>query len=147
MFSSKTPRDLNHDPHPYVDQWGIDRNDDGDPAGYDFDALFHFDPRPEFDHVQHNEPNPILVAFRARSDKHGMDAEDRANLSRAWLQAPRYYERRLVEGRLSRQERDHARRVLTRLANFSQIEEEPEPSSDEEREYDEYLDQQFWGDH
>ena len=115
IYASKTPRDLNHDPRP-VRIAG--RQARSKRMLWPSDVM---DPRPEFDHVQHNEPNPILVAFRAYSDKHGMDAEDRANLSGAWLQAPGYYERRLVEGRLRRQERDHARRVLTRLANLSQI--------------------------
>lgn len=37
-----------NDPEPYVDQWNLHRNSDGDPAGYDFDAEFHFEPRPGY---------------------------------------------------------------------------------------------------
>lgn len=35
-----------NDPEPY--RWSIFRNADGDPAGYDFDAVFQFDPRPNY---------------------------------------------------------------------------------------------------
>ena len=45
MYASMTPRDLSHDPHPRYD-----------PAA---------NPRPEYDHMQHNAPNPILTWFRA----------------------------------------------------------------------------------
>lgn len=118
MFASKTPRDLNHDPDPYVDQWGIDRNEDGDPAGYDFDVEFRHDPRPEFDHVQHNEPNPILIAFRDLGEKHGMAPDEVRNLARNWVRKATYYEHHMnISGRrATNAQRNHARRVLTRLA-------------------------------
>ena len=48
MFASKTPRDLNNDPVPHAERGGTTV----------------FAPRPEFDHAQHNEPNPVLIAFR-----------------------------------------------------------------------------------
>ena len=116
MFSSKTPRDLNHDPHPYVDQWGFDRNDDGDSAGYDFD------PRPEFDHTQSNEPNPILVALRRQnhdwSRKYaGVYAFDAAN-NAAWVRAGMPDD--LPGSEWAEFER-HADKVITRLANLAQI--------------------------
>ncbi len=57
MFASKTPRDLNHDPMPY-------RTPGGRWAEQSYLGLRDLAPRPEFDHVQHNEPNPILVRFR-----------------------------------------------------------------------------------
>jgi hypothetical protein len=70
MFASKTPRDLNHDPLPHA--WyspngffsgrsgGPYRAAVGDSPGWRSEHA----PRPEFDHVQHNAPNPILTAFR-----------------------------------------------------------------------------------
>ena len=71
MFASKTPRDLNHDPKPHllvdwVDESGVHYYRSGrvDLSTW---PVVH-DPRPEFDHVQHNEPNPILVAFREDKD-------------------------------------------------------------------------------
>ena len=59
IFSSKTPRDLNHDPEPWVDARGENRH--GPFGGWSS----VWAPRPEFDHVQNNEPNPILTWFRA----------------------------------------------------------------------------------
>lgn len=96
MYASKTPRDLNHDPRPY-------RNDHNEARvkhyiiGQERQGWIH-DPRPEFDHVQHNEPNPILVAHRL----------DRgANIYYAHL--PEYPTEAHIK---------HAHRVLTRLAAF-----------------------------
>jgi hypothetical protein len=77
IYSSRTPRDLNHDPEPY--RYSIWRNTDGNSAGYDFDAVFAHDPRERFDHVQHNQPNPILIEFRA-------SFEDDADLD-GWVEA------------------------------------------------------------
>ncbi len=71
MFASKTPRDLSHDPHPFVgepghtntpNRYGFRETGEGAPF---FDTVT-YDPRPEFDHGQHNVPNPILVALRER---------------------------------------------------------------------------------
>lgn len=124
-FASKTPRDLNHDPNPYVDQWGIDRNDDGDPAGYDFDALFHFDPRPEFDHVQHNDPNPILTALRRRfpSQQNSAWAIYQDTLDALTMygvaEMQRIIDRDGIDAVVTDDHIDHARRVLTRLGRFS----------------------------
>jgi hypothetical protein len=58
IFASKTPRDLNHDPKPYVDYQG-QRHTEEEAMG-DLDHA----PRPEYDHAQHNEPNTLLVTFR-----------------------------------------------------------------------------------
>lgn len=98
MFASKTPRDLNHDPEPWTGPWGEDRH--GPIGGWSS----VWSPRPEFDHVQHNEPNPILVAFRSGKYPAG------------------YWAHRLAKGDLpvavdkaSTNEIDHARRVLARL--------------------------------
>jgi hypothetical protein len=97
IYASRTPRDLNHDPKPYTDESGRHA------TGY-----FSRDcrPHPEFDHVQHNEPNPILVSFRA-NDQHP-DAQRWADSLRqpslsSWHNA-------------SPDHIEHARRVLERLA-------------------------------
>ena len=143
MYASKTPRDLN--PH------GVIMTGAGTPPlcscgwqGRRLDGPTLADHIAEFDHVQHNEPNPILVAFRRDADE--MKRERGWTVARTALSWDRdafdpfvdMYDLAVL---------DHARRVLERLANLPQIEEEPEPTSAEEREYDEYLDQQFWGDH
>lgn len=60
QLSSKTPRDLNHDPYGYVCTEGPSCRHSRKLA-----PTTRWSPRPEFDHVQHNEPNPILVEFRA----------------------------------------------------------------------------------
>lgn len=67
MFSSKTPRDLNHDPKPYRynNSRDIRRALEDMPVN-----VVHYtrDPRPEFDHIQHNPPNPILAGARHPSE-------------------------------------------------------------------------------
>lgn len=122
MFASKTPR-ANNDPQPYptgiVDpitkvegrmnraaaRWVYGRDDER--------LVTNFHPRPEFDHVQHNEPNPILTAFRS-DDKHveivwtpDRIAEWIAEETRTDMGAPDDY---------TDDQRLHARKVLTRLA-------------------------------
>jgi hypothetical protein len=132
MFASKTPRDLNHDPEPWVSHHG--RHEDADPAGWDFDVEFTLHPRPEFDHVQHNPPNSILVQIREDNERsqfavNGVPLSARLDM---WLMSianldtfggfkswdspghPRH-----VLTTASEQEIDHARRVLTRLAHLS----------------------------
>lgn len=73
MFSSKTPRDLNRDPEPWDirgenNRWRYDdkraRVIIDNPDVYGNRITAHYDPRPEYDHPQHNPPNPILVEFR-----------------------------------------------------------------------------------
>lgn len=120
MFASKTPRDLNRDPLPWrvaVGPWRGSRMD----ARYAAEA--EHDPRPEFDHPQINEPNPILVELR---ELRGAD----------WARPERYaaqyamFLRWVDDPTASRDDphpwtdaqRDHARRVLTRLAALSEQE-------------------------
>lgn len=69
MFASKTPRDLNHDTHPWLHDHHWACSDNGGRFRFNNGIGNVFDPRPEFDHVQHNEPNPILVAFRVQGRK------------------------------------------------------------------------------
>lgn len=59
-------RQANLDPEPYVDQHGIYRSPDGDPAGHDFDARFHYDPRPEFEPTR--DKHPWAVSTLAEDD-------------------------------------------------------------------------------
>ncbi|MEY4081680.1 MAG: hypothetical protein RL430_2110 [Actinomycetota bacterium] len=124
MFSSKTPRDLNHDPYPNVwdghtpfNQMRADHDKfrKGAPVGVIGSMTYLHRPRPEFDHVQHNPPNPILVAFRT---------EVRLQREADWL--PMHA---VAETTLERQDGfedatgaqcAHARRVLTRLARLSE---------------------------
>lgn len=117
MFASKTPRDLNHDPYPYVTYrdltgtlgpqalWRSGNRVDG--AGY-FTKL---EPRPEFDHVQHNEPNPLLADYRLDIAHTGWrDRDPRDWLKEVTTRFPG------VTFPWSSAQIDHARRVLTRLA-------------------------------
>lgn len=110
MFASKTPRDLNHDPEPFISHHG--RHEDADPAGWDFDVEFDYDPRPEFDHVQHNEPNPLLADLR---EFWPVIIEDWiAALDDPWFMdgVPDEF------GVATEDHRDHAKKVLNRLAAF-----------------------------
>lgn len=131
MYASKTPRDLNRDPLPFVTYIGERTH-----IGTTNNAL---DPRPEFDHVQHNEPNPILVDYRAHKDDGpaGYVVES-GSAGRPFGYRPTRIQHYLFQ--LSDAERDtvlveiglgvkatpdqiiHARRVLTRLSRLSQSE-------------------------
>lgn len=119
IFSSRPP--FNDDPKPWLHTHGGENcRDTGGRFSFNNGIGNEHAPRAEFDRPKNNPTSPILVAFREYSDKHGMDADDRRNLARAWLQAPRYYEGRLVAGRVLKAPRDHARRVLSRLARFKE---------------------------
>ena len=113
MFASKTPRDLNHDPLPYLyASTDYTARFSHNNLGYPYASSAIYDPRPEFDHVQHNEPNPILVEFREESEALGrMHPAD-------WA---RTCSREFWGKEVSRDMLHHARRVLTRLANLAQI--------------------------
>lgn len=73
MFASKTPRDLNHDPNPWVVHTPEGYADRRYPVPRSYHEM-EYAPRPEFDHVQHNAPNPILVWHR-KTTRPGMTAE------------------------------------------------------------------------
>jgi hypothetical protein len=106
MFASKTPRDLNHDHRPYRLVNGRLPDDRFRVA---WNKFYVHDPRPEFDHAQHNEPNPILVAFRA-------DLEDDVTPRERvlwWLAYGIDHYSTATDVQC-----DHARRVLTRLADL-----------------------------
>jgi hypothetical protein len=148
MFASKTPRDLNHDPSPYLATVRYEAgqiDDEGNPVGTDpfvvrfgieprtqrpiegiaetgdvqFDwrvVEFHdADPRPEFDHEQHNEPNPILTLFR------DADNSDRRGLAAMWVDDIAEWNRQGEMGIDTTPDQvEHARRVLTRFANLKE---------------------------
>lgn len=113
LYSSKTPRDLNYDPQPFRDERG---NRWILPVTFQPRTFTH-DPRPEFDHAQHNEPNPIILDFR-----------DMVGIAQLWLEAiegpegdaflagtPKEF------GRIDADHITHARKVLTRLANLGKV--------------------------
>ncbi len=118
IFASKTPRDLNRDPEPWVTKPQL-RAEFGRPKHHaesiDCYAYCVRDPRPEFDHVQHNHPNPILLDFRETN-----------GIAELWLEAiegkdgdvflagvPKAF------GAIRAPHIDHARRVLGRLARLT----------------------------
>lgn len=112
MFSSKTPRDLNHDPEPWHcpgagEQYRIP---DGEQLECDVRV-----PRPEFDHVQHNPPNPLL---RDTRDFWPVILKD-------WIVAlddPNFIAETPAElGQVTGEHVAHARTVLTRLAALQAV--------------------------
>lgn len=110
IYASKTPRDLNRDPEPWTSHHG--RHDEPDPAGWDFDVEFTYEPRPEFDPPKaHNEPNPILVEFRALHQATGNDIFSDTLM----------FTSDLMEefGERDPDQWDHAMRVLTKVLHFS----------------------------
>lgn len=125
IFSSKTPRDLNHDPKPYV-TYANDRRTDVRSAEWDMQShgeveyVRSFDPRPEFDHVQHNEPNPILVDFREYARKARSApwlAAHWTSSDETWMDITTALSGDAPMG--TPEQENHARRVLTRLANLT----------------------------
>lgn len=114
IFASKAPRDLNSDPKPLV--CGYITRDDRHPAGTGGLCGATHNPRAEYDHAQHNEPNPILRGAR-------LDAASVYGSQGAAAQAylDHINERGTVRtaaaglGVWTLDHIDHARRVLTRL--------------------------------
>lgn len=98
MFASKTPRDLFPEPPQTDDYWWDQR----------LSAAIHHE-RQNF--AQHNEPNPILIAFRNLWDQEAASFLVEAEINQIdkgkWDGVARY------------SHIDHAREVLTRLANLS----------------------------
>lgn len=124
MFASKSPRDLNHDPEPW--QGGVMGGRASDELmrrreAMTFQTGWHYNPRPEFDHVQHNAPNPILTYARQYLNREG----DKAYMYGVWRDAL------LFRGPFSEDVKmltptselmAHARRVLGRLASLAEKE-------------------------
>lgn len=119
MFASRTPRDLNRDPHPWLDPTADPRRTPFWRTSYRMTGMV-YEPRPEFDHVQHNPPNPILVEVRLNCRTPEVDGWN------ARIAALYYIEEVLPDAtyaqsvrRWTAEQIDHARRVLTRLANLT----------------------------
>lgn len=110
IFSSKTPRDLNRDPEPWTDARGENRH--GPFGGWSS----VWAPRPEFDHAQHNEPNPILAAFRRDAEEMGRERGwDTGTTARSW-------DRDAFDSFVDMyptEALDHASAVIERLANIT----------------------------
>lgn len=113
QYASKTAQP-NRDPLPWVDR------EDG--PGNEIrqawpDGWTEYEPRPEFDHKQHNEPNPILVEFRDVAGTHFPFAEDLA----WWLKCLEdpTFDYTANGYRWTLEQVDHARRVLSRLAKLA----------------------------
>lgn len=113
IYASKTPRDLNRDPEPYLNIETRKRYRTA-PAGTDY--YFRYEPRPEFDPVQHNEPNPILVGLR-RLIEDGLHRD----LAAFYADAATYLTggTHTLGDPIPAGASDHAREVLTRLAALS----------------------------
>ncbi|MDF2506313.1 MAG: hypothetical protein K0Q52_172 [Microbacterium sp.] len=123
IFSSRTPRDLNRDPAPWV--W-LEHGERRGRTGGELQLpqadgwKSRYEPRPEYEHVQHNEPNPILVdvrKFRALRLK--------MNNPKGWAYILRVVERAVTarayaDVTVTEEHIDHARRVLTRLARLAE---------------------------
>lgn len=107
MYASKTPRDITHDPEPWEYFDGTRRHAPlNQHPENPYRVLWTYNPRPEFDHVHHNRPNPILrIARRAHEDGHLAAFIDGFMGDRHERQNEHPYA-------------THARRVLTRLARF-----------------------------
>lgn len=113
MFNSQK---INNDPKPWVNPADGDRVSNKTRMGQIYFASpwaalqYKKDPRPEYD----NNPNPILVSFRA--DTQEMD-ELAPNNARAWIGGDQieFFE----EGGYDSAWTDHARKVLQRLANLT----------------------------
>lgn len=128
MFSSKTPRDLreqrslkglrpaNHDPLPFIYRSPdyVARYATNSP-GHPYASQPEHEPRPEYDHVQHNPPNPHLTALRER-----LQAPDASNeVYWALRGADQWYISLTAWGREIPPALEHARKVLQRLANLA----------------------------
>ena len=114
MYASKTPRDLNRDPLPYRNIETGRRYADA-PAGTDY--YFRYEPRPEYDAVQHNEPNPIMGLFREDAPRYASTQVAAQTWKATWGTLCAYHPlfKTGVEAEI-----EHARKVLSRLAALAE---------------------------
>jgi hypothetical protein len=123
MFASKTPRDLNHDPEPWQAPWpNLRRSESRSP--FNVHDRWEHKPRPEFDHAQHNEPNPILVAFREDARVQIEDGMDVIDVAVSWIEGESLGDDGVFVG-YDPDFLDHARKVLTRLARLEEANDNP----------------------
>lgn len=127
IYASKTPRDLNRDPkcrncgctaHPPGD--GINggcRAQWVEPDGWTMTCGCREGQASAVPHVQHNEPNPILVAFRQDvADVFVAEQFNVAAIARSWIDGDAL---ELFADMYPNEVLDHARRVLERLASLA----------------------------
>lgn len=131
LFSSRPP--FSDDAYPYVDRYegrrwhaeeGLCWPETGVDAGlvHEWSSALNHAPRPEFDRPQNNEPNPILIALRDRLgfQKRAGNPTSAARMAKTFL---RNLEDDWTRGdgpRATTEQIDHARRVLTPLANLTE---------------------------
>ena len=122
MFASRTPN-----PEPLREYMECRHGDT--PDGSPYDCIMCRPVWVEHPHVQHNEPNPILVAYRSHLAKHrltmdapawafSIDAFDTFGGYVTWND-PATSRHPIITA--TDEQRDHARRVLTRLVSLAEV--------------------------
>lgn len=117
IYASMTPRYVNHDPEPWLGRVIGMRARDSLIGRLNHPENWDYHPRPEFNHVQHNEPNPILLAFR--QDVADVFVAEQFNveaIARSWIDGDAL---ELFADMYPNEVLDHARRVLERLAGLA----------------------------
>ena len=115
MFASKTPRDLNSHVA-FMTGAGTPPLCSCGWQGRRHDGPILAEHIAEFDHVQHNEPNPILTWHR-NTTRHGMNAIAARYILDHWGATVGFVGSVHIIDYTPEHE-IHARRVLTRLANL-----------------------------
>lgn len=130
QFSSRTPSD----PFPYRNKFDGSRWKD---PGVDTTGnTVVFDPRPWFDHVQHNPTNPILTALRRRFPSQQNSAwaiyQDTLDALKMYgvAEMQRIIDRDGIDAVVTDDHVEHAIRVLTWLVSISAPRLDPEPFVD-----------------
>lgn len=114
MFSSRPP--FNDDPYPWIHTHaGESCLDTGGRFAFNNGIGNEYAPRPEFCLPNNNPTNPILSGFRAERQK-CRTRDEQCDLLFGWISWLRnpYWE-------WSPEHIEHARRVLTRLARFTEV--------------------------
>jgi len=106
---------LNLDPAPWYCPHMGEHITEAEAMEPDHDGEDGYRPRPEFDVGD----NAVLREFSAFAAKHGMSAEERANLAANWLKREHYYEHNVGLKRVSSAHRSAARIVLEALVKES----------------------------
>lgn len=113
QFSSRPP--YNDDPFPYENFHGTRVAAASTPGGFCSECVTEHDPRPRFDRPQNNPTNPILTNLRM-DDRH-VEIQWTPDRLAVWLDVETG-----IHGHHESAHIDHARKVLTRLANLSKVE-------------------------
>lgn len=110
QYSSREP--FNDDPMPFKNLHGSRYAEASAPGGFCIQCVTEHDPRPWYDRPQTNPTNPILTEFRSAL----ADYINKALCLTHYIEYVTYGD---VYG-WSHQERFHAQKVLTRLANLKE---------------------------